>query len=135
MFTSVSPFGGFPLSNRIGEQTWSPQIEVIERDGKLLVRADLPGMKKDDVHVEAVDNTLIIQGERREERKEDREGYFVSERSYGSFYRAIPLPEGTNADNARASFRDGVLELTLDLPKSQQSKSRSIPIEEAKPAR
>jgi HSP20 family protein len=108
-----------------------PQIEINERDGKLIVTADLPGMKKDDVRVEVVDNNLIIEGERRQERKEDREGYFVTERTYGKFYRAIPLPEGVNPENAKATFHDGVLELTLDTPKKKTS-ARAIPIEESR---
>jgi HSP20 family protein len=119
---------------RIAEETWAPQIEVFERDGKLVVRADLPGMSKDDVKVEVRDNTLIIQGERNEERKEDREGYFITERSYGSFYRAIPLPEGANPDKARATFQNGVLEMTVDLP-TNQSQGKSIPIEESRESR
>lgn len=118
-----------------GEQIWAPEIEVFERDGKLVVRADLPGLKKEDIKVEVRNDTLIIQGERREERKEDREGYFLSERSYGSFYRAVPLPEGVNAENAKATFRDGVLELTMDAPKGRQTGGRTIPIEESRETR
>jgi HSP20 family protein len=111
--------------------SWAPQIEVFERDNKLVVRADLPGMSKDDVRVEVRDDTLIIEGERKEEKKEDREGWFVTERSYGKFYRAIPLPEGVQPENAHATFRDGVLELTIDVPK-RGSRARAIPIEESR---
>ena len=73
---------------------WSPQIDVLEREGQLVVRADLPGMTKDEVKVEVTDDAVTIQGERKHEKKEEREGYYYSERSYGSFYRSIPLPEG-----------------------------------------
>ena len=111
------------------EMGWSPQIEVFERDGKLVVRADLPGMSKDDVHIEARDHTLILEGERRDERKENRDGILVTERSYGKFYRIVPLPEGVNPEEAKASFKDGVLEVTMDAPK-RQAAARSIPIEE-----
>lgn len=124
-------FGPLAPRSFTREEIWAPQIEVTERDGKLVVTADLPGMKKDDVRVEVLDNNLIIEGERRQERKEDREGYFVTERSYGKFYRAIPLPEGVNPENAKATFRDGVLELTLDAPKKKSS-ARTIPIEESR---
>jgi HSP20 family protein len=113
-------------------EVWSPNIQVFERDGKLKVTADLPGMSRDDVRVELRDNNLVLEGERKEERKEDREGYFVSERSYGSFHRVIPLPDDVDAGSARATFRDGVLELTFDLPRNHQSHSRSIPIEEGR---
>jgi HSP20 family protein len=116
---------------RAAEDVWAPSIEVFEKDGKLVVRADLPGMNKDDVRVEVRDDNIIIEGERKEEKKEDREGYFLTERIYGKFYRTIPLPEGINADSARATFHDGVLELTLDAPKNN-SKSKTIPIEESR---
>jgi HSP20 family protein len=114
-----------------GDVAWVPQIEVTERDGKVVVRADLPGMSKDDVHAEVRDNMLILEGERRQERKEDREGTFITERTYGRFYRSIPLPEGVNPDSARATFKDGVLELTLDAPK-RESRGRKIDIEETR---
>jgi HSP20 family protein len=113
------------------DDLWIPSVEVLERDGKLVVRADLPGMSKDDVRVEVRDDNLIIEGERKKEMKEDREGYFVTERTYGKFYRAIPLPEGVNADSARATFRDGVLELTIDAPKNN-SRTKTIPIDESR---
>jgi HSP20 family protein len=116
---------------RSAEDLWAPPIEVLERDGKLVVRTDLPGMNKDDVRVEVRDNNLIIEGERKQERKEDREGYFLTEKVYGKFYRAIPLPEGVNPDNAKATFKNGVLELTMDAPK-KQSNGKNIPIEESK---
>jgi HSP20 family protein len=113
----LSEYGGY------GEATpsmWSPHIEVCERSGKLLIQADLPGMKRDDVNVRVESDEVIIQGERRQEQTSDQRGYYRSERSYGSFYRAIPLPEGTNADSASASFRDGVLEIEFDAPRQQQ---------------
>jgi HSP20 family protein len=112
------------------ERMWSPQIEVFERDNQLVVRADLPGLTKDDVHVEITDDSLIIQGERKQEHEERREGFYRSERSYGRFYREIPLPEGVNAENATATFRNGVLEITLQVPE-RQPRGRRIEIKEA----
>ncbi len=109
---------------------WSPQVEVFERDNQLVVRADLPGLTKDDVHVEITDDALIIEGERKQEHEERREGYYRSERSYGRFYREIPLPEGVNAENATATFRNGVLEITMQLPE-RQPRGRRIEIKEA----
>src|SRR5579859_8111059 len=94
---------------------WSPQIEVCERDGKLHVCADLPGLDKDDVRVEFMENNLTIEGERRSEERDERNGW--SERSYGRFFRSIPLPDGVNADTAKASFENGVLDITFDAPK------------------
>jgi HSP20 family protein len=108
---------------------WSPEIEVFERGGQLVVRADLPGLTKDDVKVDVRADSLIIQGERRQEREENEEGFYRSERSYGSFYRSIPLPEGVEDDDVKASFRDGVLEVTMPAPQGQQ-RSRRIEIGE-----
>jgi HSP20 family protein len=109
---------------------WSPHIEVCERNGKLLIQADLPGMKRDDVHVRVENDEVIIQGERRQEQAQNERGYYRSERSYGSFYRTIPLPEGTSAESASATFRDGVLEIELDAPRQQQ-RGRTIEIRDA----
>jgi HSP20 family protein len=99
---------------------WAPHIEVAERDGKLLVQADLPGIKREDIDVQVEADAIVIQGHRQQERSANESGYYRSERSYGSFYRTIPLPEGTNADSASASFRDGVLRIELDAPRQQQ---------------
>ncbi len=98
---------------------WSPQIELFEEGGKLHVKADLPGLSKNDVHCEVRDNMLILEGERKQEQKDERGGW--SERSYGRFFRQIPLPETVNPDSAKASFKDGVLEITLDAPKKMES--------------
>jgi len=108
---------------------WSPQIEVRQRGNELLIRADLPGMKKEDVNVEIRDDAVILQGERKEEHEEEREGWYRSERSYGSFYRAIPLPEGTIADSAKGSFKNGVLEITLQAPPKEVNQGRKVNIE------
>lgn len=95
---------------------WSPQIEVVERDNQFVVRADLPGMKKEDVKIEITDDALTLKGERKNEEKEEREGYYRSERSYGSFYRQIPLPKGAKTEEANAVFKNGVLEIAMACP-------------------
>jgi len=109
---------------------WSPQIEAFEREGKLIVRADLPGLTKDDINVDITDDAIRIRGERRQEKEESEEGYYRSERSYGSFYREIPLPSGVNREEANATFRNGVLEITMPAP-ARQPGSRRIEIGEA----
>jgi HSP20 family protein len=106
---------------------WLPQVESFEREGKLIVRADLPGLSKDDINVDITDDAIKIRGERRQEKEEDEEGYYRSERSYGSFYREIPLPSGVNRDEAKASFNNGVLEITMPAL-ARQSGSRRIEI-------
>ncbi|HEY3025562.1 MAG TPA: Hsp20/alpha crystallin family protein [Pyrinomonadaceae bacterium] len=103
---------------------WSPQVEAFERDGKLIVRADLPGLTKDDINVDVTDDAIKIRGERRQEKEENDEGYYRSERSYGSFYREIPLPNGVNREEADATFRNGVLEITMPAPARQPSSRR-----------
>ena len=114
------------------QSLWSPQIETFEREGQLVIRADLPGLKKDDVNVEITDDAITISGERRDEDEERREGYYRSERSYGSFFRSIPLPEGVNAEDANATFNNGVLEITMQAPQLQ-SRGRRLEIKEGAP--
>ena len=117
-------------------QTWAPQVEMFERNGELVVRADLPGLKKDDVNVQFTDDGLTIEGERRSEHEEKGEGYYRSERSYGNFYRRLPLPEGANPANATAKFHDGVLEVTMPARKPIARAPRKLEIkEESQPKR
>ena len=125
MFTDVS--SGRETGGRESEG-WAPVVEVREQDGRLVVSADLPGLSKDEVKVEVNEEGLVIQGERKREHKEERGGYVRSERSYGSFYRAIPLPEGASVDKAKAQFNNGVLEVSVPIPESQQRR-RQIPVE------
>jgi HSP20 family protein len=118
----------FGLPRVFGEEgAWSPAVEVREHNGNLEIRAELPGMSKDDVKVECTEDAIVIEGEkRREERKEER-GYHRSEISYGRFYRAIPLPQGADAGKANAEFKDGVLKIEVPVPE-QQRKSREIQV-------
>lgn len=109
----------FPFTKEFEHVDWVPKVEVLQHNGDLIVRADLPGLKKDDVKVELTDEALTISGERREEQEENREGYYHSERSFGSFYRCIPLPEGVQTDTGKAEFRNGVLEVTMQMPKTE----------------
>src|SRR5262245_18359857 len=105
-------------------QGWAPQIETLRRGDRLIIRVDLPGLKRDDVKVEVDGDVLAISGERRNEREDNRDDYYRSERHYGRFYRAIPLPEGANADDINASFRDGVLEVSLPAPRDSAAARR-----------
>jgi HSP20 family protein len=114
----------FPLRKELEQVAWVPPIEVRHHNGEMTVRADLPGLTKDDVKVEVTKEALSISGERKEEREEKREGYYRSERSYGRFYRQIPLPEGATTDKATATFRNGVLEVTIQVPKSEPESRR-----------
>lgn len=114
---------------------WSPEIDVFEKDNRLITKIDLPGMKKEDVKVEVTDGHLTISGERTSEAEEKKENYFRCEREYGSFYRAVPLPEGVKIEDVKASFTDGVLEVSIPLPAKPESKVRTVQITEGKTAK
>jgi len=109
---------------------WVPQVELREEGGKLHVCADLPGLKKEDVKLSLEGDQLIVQGERQSSREEGQQGssFYHSERSYGSFYRSIPLPEGVDPQTVKADFKDGVLDVTFDAPRRPQQQSRQIDI-------
>jgi HSP20 family protein len=115
-----------------GEGIWAPAIEVTQQEGKYVVRAELPGLNPDDVKLEITDDAIVIQGERKEEHEETEGGIHVTERRYGRFYRAIPLPEGAKVDEANAKYENGVLEVTVPT-EEQRSKRREIPIQESSP--
>lgn len=110
-----------------GRASWSPQAEMFRRGDHVVVRADLPGVKKDDVQVHVDDGVLTISGERKASHEERGDDFYRTERSYGRFFRSFALPEGVSGDHCEASFNDGVLEVTLAAPK-QQERSRRINI-------
>ena len=112
---------------------WAPRIEAFQKGDRFIVRAELPGMKKDDVQVELTDEALTIHGERRNEREEEREGYYHSECEYGAFHRTIPLPEGVIGESAEASFRDGVLEVRIQAAPSEANRGRRLEIKDGAP--
>jgi len=110
--------------------SWAPDVEVIQRGDQLLVRADLPGLNREEVKIDITDDTLTIQGERKREHEEERDGVYRSERSYGSFRRVVPLPEGAITDQAKASFRNGVLEISMPAPPEHVRRGRRLEISE-----
>jgi HSP20 family protein len=112
----------------LAQATWSPQFDMFRRGDELVVRADLPGIAKQDVSVDLEEGTLTIRGERRQEAQEDRGDYYWSERSYGTFERSVALPEGVDEEQAKASFQDGVLEVTMPAPKPQERRARRIEV-------
>lgn len=122
------PFPRMSKGFDAGAARWTPEIEAFERKGEFVVRADLPGMTKDNVKVEVSDGELIIQGERKEEKEQKEKGYYACERTYGAFYRAVPLPEGVKADEAKATFKDGVLEIAMPAAKAPEKHGRQLEI-------
>lgn len=117
-------FNGGSLLN--SETTWSPRADVHETDDKFVVNLDLPGIDKNDVKVKFEDNTLIVSGERKFESKEDGKSYHHVERVYGNFTRQIALPKDVDGQKITASFKNGVLEISL--PKVEEVKPKEIEI-------
>jgi HSP20 family protein len=113
---------------------WTPEVEMFRNNNELVVRADVPGLKKEDITIELTEDAIVLRGERKEEKEEKREGYYQTERAYGSFYRALPLPEGVKIEHAKAVVRDGVLEITVPMEKVE-SKTRKLEISEAPEAK
>lgn len=110
---------------------WAPKVDVVRKDNKLITRVDLPGMKKEDVQVQVEDGFLTLSGERQKETKEEKDNVYREEREYGSFYRSVPLPKGVKADEVKATFSNGVLEVTVPLPAAEKPNARKIAIQDA----
>ncbi len=104
-----------------------PALNISEDDKEIKVQAELPGMDSKDVDIALQNNNLVIQGEKRFEDEDKRDDYHRIERSYGSFYRNIPLPVKVDEDNIKANFKNGVL--TVSLPKQEEAKGKKIQIE------
>jgi HSP20 family protein len=110
---TIAPFRG---ARGEPEFPWVPELEVFERDNRLTVRLDVPGLKKEEVTVKVTEEGLTIEGERKHEKEEKKNNWHRTERTYGKFFRVIPLPEGVTAAEVTATFRSGVLEITAPLP-------------------
>ncbi len=128
---------GRPVASRLGQGgmsgKWMPPVEVSQREDRLVVSADLPGIKREDVQIEIKGGKLTIAGERREDAQPATpEGYRRSERTYGQFYRMIPLPEGVDPDSAMALMQDGVLEITVRMPTAEERRGRRVDIQTPK---
>src|ERR1700740_1294518 len=100
----------------VAAQRWVPEMDLVETEDHYLLKADLPGMKQDDVSIEFNDGTLAISGERKIEYERKEKGFFRLERSFGKFSRSLTLPEGVDPDKIGASFNDGVLEVQIPKP-------------------
>ena len=106
--------------------SWAPSVDILERGDDLLIRAELAGVDKNDIDVRVENNQLILTGERREESETKEDSFFRRERRYGKFTRTFSLPRTVDAGSISATYKDGVLELTL--PKSERAKPRKIEI-------
>jgi HSP20 family protein len=119
-------FFGRGVGNGGRARRWVPAMDLVEQNDELVLRADLPGLDRDDVTIEVKDNALTVTGERKAEHEEKAEGFHRVERAYGSFSRSLTLPEGIDADAVTAEFDKGVLEVRI--PKPEQRKPHRVQI-------
>ena len=124
---------GFPVTSRYADrqlENFAPQFEVKETKDALIVKADMPGVKADDLDVSVQANVLSITGRREQERKTEEEHFHMTERSYGTFTRSFTLPDGVDSKNLDAELKDGVL--TLTLPKAPEARPQRVQIKAGK---
>jgi len=119
-------FGVTPARRENAQALWAPPVDVREDKDNYIIEAELPGMSKDQIHLELENNVLSIKGERNFERKEEGENYHLMERSYGSFYRSFSLPKNVDGEQIGAEYKDGVLRVTL--PKKEEVKPKKVEI-------
>lgn len=136
MFEGFSPTGwmrpfrsSFPLMNEMSTslETNMPKVDVIDRDGEIVVKAMMPGVEKKDIEISMTKNTVTISGTTSHEEKEEKGDYYRCEISKGSYLRTLALPENVDESKAKAKFKDGMLELTI--PKMEVSHRRSIKVD------
>jgi HSP20 family protein len=127
----VEPRSLLPAAWRktFAELPWVPALEMTERDSTLYVKLDLPGLKKEEINVSFTDGGLVIEGERTHETESNKNEWFTSERIYGHFYRLVPLPEGVNHQEVKATFKNGVLEITVPVPAAAVQTPYKVPVE------
>jgi HSP20 family protein len=110
---------------------WIPPMDLVETETDFVLKADLPGLSESDVNIELEDNVLTISGERKAEHEERTAGYYRVERSFGSFRRALTLPEGVDPESVKATFTNGVLEVTVPKPARQVPRKVQISVDGA----
>ena len=127
LFSFYSPFFGPQyIRNNTDGNTWVPSVDISETDDGFEIRAELPGVPKDALHVSVKDNLLTLSGEKRQEPGDDPQNYRSVERRYGNFHRRFTLPPEVEVADIKAEFRDGVLKLSI--PKPEAVKPTDIPI-------
>ncbi len=116
----------FRETEGFGDERFVPAVDIREADDKYLIEAELPGIKKEDVHIEVKDGVLTIRGERKHEEEKKEENYTRIERAYGQFQRSFTLPVNVEEDKIDASYNDGIL--TVELPKGEKAKPKQIEV-------
>lgn len=107
---------------------WAPSMDVYEKDGELIVKAELPGVKKEEITVELADGNLVIRGERKAEHEVKEQDYYRMERSYGTFQRRVPLPFELKPEQIQAKYSDGVLEVHVPKPKEERPQPQKVTV-------
>ena len=121
--------GAFPAAEGqedVGLFEWRPMVDTYEKDDAIVIKAELPGVNKDDISIDVNNGVLSIKGERSDEEDVNEENYYRKERFYGKFQRAFTLPDNADSDKIDAGFKDGVLEVKV--PKTEQSKGKKVKI-------
>jgi HSP20 family protein len=126
-FTGPLPRPVFHLGGR-ETLAWAPRMDVYEKDHTIVVKAELPGLKKEDVQVEIEGGDLIVRGQSKAESEVKQEDYYRTERTFGSFYRRMQLPAGVTSDQIEASLTDGVLEVKIAVPAEAKAEKQTVPV-------
>lgn len=127
-FRRVAPFyADFDKLANEAEGTWHPSVDISENENAFVLKAELPGVNREDINIDINNKTLTLKGEKKFEEKTEKENYVRVERSYGSFSRTFALSDKVDTENVKASYKDGVLEVTL--PKKEEAKPREIKVE------
>lgn len=115
------------IRRRLAEgEVWSPLVDIVDKKDNILVKAELPGIDKKDIKISIGENSLTIRGEKKEEKEVKKEDYYCCERAFGAYSRTIDLPVEVDKNKAKATFKNGILEITL--PKKEEVKPKEIEI-------
>ena len=114
------------LSEDSGLRNWRPVVDIFDNDEKIVIKAELPGVDKKDIHVDVKDGILTLSGERSYENEVKEEDYHRKERAFGKFSRSFALPDGLNPDKIDADYKDGVLK--IEIPKPEEKKPKKIAV-------
>jgi HSP20 family protein len=114
------------LDDEVRFTNWHPAVDIYDQDDKVVIKAELPGLDKKDIHVDLKDRVLTLKGERSHESEVKEEEFYRKERAYGKFERAFTLPAGLDPEKISADFKDGVLK--IEIPKPEEEKPRKIAV-------
>ncbi len=119
-------FNDFPFAGLMSRDNWMPAVDVLEKEGKLILRAELPGMNDKEIELKLENRTLTLKGERKRESEDRKDNYHRVECSYGSFSRSFELPDSADCDKIKAEYKNGIL--TVEIPQKPEVRPREIPV-------